>query len=237
MTSTLLRLVLDTSVIISAFRSRHGASALLLKFLIQRRFTAVATPTLLFEYEAVLGRPEQRQANLLSDHRLEEAMQALAALIEPVRVDYQWRPQLTDPDDELVLEAAINGSAYAIVTHNVRHFETAAKRFNIRVVPPGVYHSGEVSLMPATTTPVHLPESVVRAAEVQARLRGVSLEAWVSRAVAERLDTTEGAQEFFRRRATGATGEALKRILDTAPDVPPMLGDELPDGYISPRRP
>ena len=65
-------------------------------------------------------------------------MQSLAALIEPVRVDYQWRPQLTDPDDELVLEAAINGSAYAIITHNVRHFQVPAQRFNIRAITPGV---------------------------------------------------------------------------------------------------
>jgi hypothetical protein len=30
-----------------------------------------------------------------------------------------WRPQLADPADELVLEAAVNGRASAIVTHNV----------------------------------------------------------------------------------------------------------------------
>jgi len=44
-------------------------------------------------------------------------------------------------------------------------------------------------MVPASS-PVMLPEHVVRAAEEQARLRGVSLDEWVSRAVAERLDTT-----------------------------------------------
>ena len=83
--------------------------------------------------------------------------------------------------------------------------------------------------MATATTAVLLPESVVRAAEVQARIRGISVEEWVSRAVAERLDTAEGAQEFFRRRAAGATGQGLQRILDAAPDVPPMPGDELPE--------
>jgi len=79
----------------------------------------------------------------------------------------------------------------------------------------------------AATSSVMLPESIVRAAEVQARLRGVSLEDWVSRAVTERLDTPEGAREFFRRRASGATGEGLGRALDAVPNRPPDPGDEL----------
>jgi predicted nucleic acid-binding protein len=57
--------------------------------------------------------------------------------MEPVRVDYQWKPQLSDPDDEMVLEAAINGRAFAIVTHNVRDFLPAAEQFDIRVLTPG----------------------------------------------------------------------------------------------------
>ena len=64
MYSGLLRLVLDTSVIVSALRSRSGASARLLRLLVQGRFIAVATATLLLEYETVLGRPEQRLANV-----------------------------------------------------------------------------------------------------------------------------------------------------------------------------
>jgi len=81
--------------------------------------------------------------------------------------------------------------------------------------------------MAAATSPVLLPESIVRAAEVQARLRGVSLEEWVARAVAERLDTMEGAREFFRLRAAGAIGDPLGRALDAVPSRTPDPGDEL----------
>jgi hypothetical protein len=81
--------------------------------------------------------------------------------------------------------------------------------------------------MAAASSPVLLPESIVRAAEVQARLRGVSLEEWVARAVAERLDTMEGARELFRRRAAGASGDALGRALDAVPSRQPDPGDEL----------
>ncbi len=79
----------------------------------------------------------------------------------------------------------------------------------------------------AAASPVMLPENIVRAAEVQAGLLGVSLEEWVSRAIAERLDIMEGAREFFRRRAAGATGDALGRALDAVPSRPPDPGDEL----------
>ena len=53
-----------------------------------------------------------------------------------MEVRFVWRPLLTDADDEMVLEAAINGQAEAIVTHNRRDFEPAAQRFGIQVLSP-----------------------------------------------------------------------------------------------------
>ncbi len=81
--------------------------------------------------------------------------------------------------------------------------------------------------MMAATSVVTLPDSVVGAAEVQARLRGVTLENWISRAVIGHLDTNEGAREYFRRRAAGASREALGRALAAVPNRPPDPGDEL----------
>ena len=61
---------------------------------------------------------------------------ALCAVAEPERSWFLWRPQLRDPADEMVLEAAINGSADALVTFNDRHFDDAAGRFGIAVLSP-----------------------------------------------------------------------------------------------------
>jgi predicted nucleic acid-binding protein len=47
------------------------------------------------------------------------------------------RPMLPDPDDEMVLETAINGLADAIVTFNERDFRPVAARFRRSVVRPG----------------------------------------------------------------------------------------------------
>jgi len=131
------RLVLDTSVIVAALRSRSGASARLLMEVAARRIVPVATPALFLEYEEVLKRPEQRKASGMTLADVDRVLRALALLIDPVDVPGGWRPQLHDADDELVLEAAVHGRADALVTHNVRHFVQAAQRFSIRVARPG----------------------------------------------------------------------------------------------------
>jgi predicted nucleic acid-binding protein len=41
-----------------------------------------------------------------------------------------------DPNDEMVLEAAINGQADALVTYNVADFAGIAERFRIEVMHP-----------------------------------------------------------------------------------------------------
>jgi len=44
---------------------------------------------------------------------------------------------VADPNDEMVLEAAINGQADALVTHNMKGFAEAGERFRISVLRPG----------------------------------------------------------------------------------------------------
>lgn len=131
------RLVLDTSVVVAALRSRAGASNEVLRRVALGRLRPLATTSLFLEYEDVLRRPEQRLAHRLSMEQLDRFLAALASASEPVDIHFQWRPQLSDPADEMVLEAAVNGRADALVTHNVRHFMAAGIEFGLRVVRPG----------------------------------------------------------------------------------------------------
>jgi putative PIN family toxin of toxin-antitoxin system len=131
------RVVLDTSVVAAAFRSRNGASWVLLERIADRRLIALATPALFLEYEAVLKRTEQRVVSGLTLEEVDDRLSALASAIEPVTAHFIWRPQLADADDEMVLDAAVNGCADALVTFNVRDFVVAAKRFNLAVMRPG----------------------------------------------------------------------------------------------------
>ncbi len=81
-------------------------------------------------------RPEQLDAFAVDASEMEEFLGGLADRIQPIEIHFQWRPQLQDPDDEMVLEAALNGRADALVTHNARHFLVAAKRFKLRILTP-----------------------------------------------------------------------------------------------------
>lgn len=130
------RFVLDTSVIVAGLRSRLGASNRILILVAEERLVPLVTTALFLEYEDVLNRPEQRLATHMSEDDVAQFLAAVASAAEPVDVHFLWRPQLADPADELVLEAAVNGRAQAIVTHNVRHFLRAARVFGVQVITP-----------------------------------------------------------------------------------------------------
>jgi predicted nucleic acid-binding protein len=83
-----------------------------------------------------MTRHEHLTASRLSVADVEALLDAVAAVAEPVRLDFLWRPVLSDADDDMVLETAVNGRADAIVTFNRRHFVAATKRFGIDVLPP-----------------------------------------------------------------------------------------------------
>jgi predicted nucleic acid-binding protein len=122
---------------IAGFRSHSGASQHLLRLLPQRRFQLVASSALYLEYEDFLTRPEQIATHGVSADNVARFLVATATFTDQVRVYFRYRPQLHDANDEMVLEAAINGRADAIVTHNVRDFLPAARRFGIEVLTPG----------------------------------------------------------------------------------------------------
>jgi putative PIN family toxin of toxin-antitoxin system len=131
------RVVLDTDIVVAALRSAEGGSNAVLRLAAQGRLVPLVTPALFLEYEAVLKRPEQRLAHGFGLAQIDRFLAALASASEPVEVSFQWRPQLADANDEMVLEAAVNGRADALVTHNVRDFAKGAERFGLRVLRPG----------------------------------------------------------------------------------------------------
>ena len=133
-----MRVVIDTSVIVAGLRSRIGASNRLLTAIAHRRVRPLVTTAVFLEYEAVLLRAEQRLATGMSEADVSGFLAALAAAAEPVEISFRWRPQLRDPTDELMLEAAVNGRAAAIVTHNLTDFSPAVSRFSVRVLTPSL---------------------------------------------------------------------------------------------------
>ena len=131
------RIVIDTSVVATALRSAKGAGNALLRRVAHGQVRPLVTPALFLEYEDVLKRSEQRSVTGLSLEAIDRFLSALASACEGVEVHFQWRPQLRDAADEMVLETAINGRADALVTYNVKDFVIASDRFGLRVLRPG----------------------------------------------------------------------------------------------------
>lgn len=131
-----MRVVLDTDVIVAAMRSPSGASAEILREARKGNVTLVASVSLALEYEAVCSEAEHQLAAGLSAAGGMIFVDAVVAPSEPVKTHFLWRPQLRDPGDEMVLEAAVNGRANALVTFNVRDFGTAPAHFAIEVLLP-----------------------------------------------------------------------------------------------------
>ncbi len=131
---------------VAAIRSDAGASRRLLVAALRRRFTLLVSVPLLVEYQAVMTRTEHLTASGLSSDDVDVLLDAVASIGEPIRLAYLWRPMLRDPDDDMVLEAAVNGQADAIVTFNRRDFGLAAGRFGIELLSPGsaIERLGEV---------------------------------------------------------------------------------------------
>ena len=132
----MLRLVLDTDVLVAASRSDRGASRQLLLGALDGVFEALVSVPLMVEYEAVLTRPEHLEVSGLSARQVNEVLDALAKAAVRVPLHFLWRPRLKDPADEMVLETAVNGAADWLVTFNLRHLADAAREFGIRAVRP-----------------------------------------------------------------------------------------------------
>lgn len=99
-------------------------------------FSAGRLDALALEYEAVCKRPEHGLASGLSREDVAIFVTPVVAMIEPVESHFIWRPRLRDPGDELVLEAAANGGASAIVTFNGRDFGGVPRQFGIELLTP-----------------------------------------------------------------------------------------------------
>ena len=128
-----MRVVLDTTVLVAAARSRRGASNALLLRLPDPAFQSAISVPLFIEYEAVLLRSE----NLLNrdPETVESFLNFLLSVSHLQEVFFAWRPALPDSDDDFILELAVAAGCRYIVTHNIRDFR-GSEKWGIRAVTP-----------------------------------------------------------------------------------------------------
>ena len=129
------RAVIDTSVLYAGLYSANGASFRVLQAIERGRLKPVLSTSLLFEYEEVLRRDQERLR--LSDRAVQDVLDGFCRRGEPQAIYFLWRPQLPDGKDDHVLELAVAAGCVDIVTHNVKDF-APARAFGIRVLKPAI---------------------------------------------------------------------------------------------------
>jgi predicted nucleic acid-binding protein len=131
-----MRALLDPDVVVAAMRSPRGASAELLRRIDQGSATLLMTVALALEYQSKCMLAKHRLAAELTEEETGAFVDYLIAMAEPVKTHYRWRPQLHDPGNELVLEAAVSGRATHLITFNEKGLRKAEQSFGIAVIPP-----------------------------------------------------------------------------------------------------
>jgi putative PIN family toxin of toxin-antitoxin system len=130
------RIVIDTSVIIAGLRSALGASYQILQRLGRAEFIVSISVPLILEYESVAKRQARELGLTFED--IDDVLDYVCSIAEPREIFYLWRPFLSDPRDDLVLELAVEANANFIVTHNLRDF-AGVEHFGVEALSPGEF--------------------------------------------------------------------------------------------------
>lgn len=124
------RLILDTNVVLSALKSKQGASHKLLWMAGTDKYDLILSNTLIIEYESVLKRHYPTA-------EIDDLLDYLCSTGIEVGLFYLWRPQLKDPKDDFILELAVASHA-RIITYSIKDFKQI-QGFDILVQTPKEY--------------------------------------------------------------------------------------------------
>src|SRR6266508_4658082 len=126
------RVVLDTNVVVSAFRSKRGASYRAVSAVGTGAFDIALSVPLVLEYEeALLAQHLAR----IRESDVAAALDYFCTVGHRQEIFFLWRPALRDPNDDMVLELAVAAECAAVVTYNVRDFR-GADRFGVELWTP-----------------------------------------------------------------------------------------------------
>lgn len=130
------RIVIDTNILVSALRSRNGASFKQLSLIDSKKFEFFLSTPLVFEYEEALK--DDLVASKLTKIDIDDVLNYMCKMGGHQEISYLWRPQLRDPEDDFILEVAVQSQCDFIVTHNLKDF-VGTEKFGIKAVTPGKF--------------------------------------------------------------------------------------------------
>ena len=122
MSDRLIRVVLDTNVVVSAVLTRGGLESHILRLALNGELRPYASLPILREYAEVLARAKFRLTKS-AQQQIVEGIRRATIIVAP-------KPHLlvcSDPEDNMFLECAEAAHADYLITGNLRHFPAAWK--------------------------------------------------------------------------------------------------------------
>jgi uncharacterized protein len=132
-----IKIVVDTSVFVSALIGPSGPSREVVRQCLQGLYSPLMGLSLFCEYESVISRESVLSECPLSSDEVLQLLQAFISICEWVNIYYLWRPNLKDEGDNHLIELAIAGNASILVTNNLKDFQNTQLLFpSLRVLSP-----------------------------------------------------------------------------------------------------
>ncbi|GAX37523.1 putative toxin-antitoxin system toxin component, PIN family [Nodularia sp. NIES-3585] len=132
-----IKIVVDTSVFISALISSQGSSRELIRRCLKGEYQPLMGNALFSEYESVIQRAEIIAKCPLTSEEISALLASLMNVSKWIYIYYLWRPNLKDEADNHLIELAVAGNAQIIATHNVKDFQNAELLFpNLSILKP-----------------------------------------------------------------------------------------------------
>jgi len=140
-----LEVVIDTNMLVSALKSKRGASFKVLTLIGQSKFDINLSVPLILEYEDVAKRLIGETA--LNEEDINDILDYICSVSSCREIFYLWRPFLKDPKDDMVLELAVTSNCDMIITYNKKDFKGVEKHFGIRLLSSKelLFEIGELS--------------------------------------------------------------------------------------------
>ncbi|MGB7414996.1 MAG: putative toxin-antitoxin system toxin component, PIN family [Thermosynechococcaceae cyanobacterium] len=130
------QVILDTNVLIAGLRSKRGSAFQILTLVGTGRFDIHLSVPLVLEYREVLLR-ELSNLYITADD-VEAVLEFHCSVATHHRIFFLWRPFLSDPGDDMVLELAVKAGCDSVVTYNARDFG-GIEKFGLRTISPSQF--------------------------------------------------------------------------------------------------
>jgi putative PIN family toxin of toxin-antitoxin system len=139
----MLKLVVDTNVVISALLKPESNPALIMSLILRGDCRLCVTEKIFSEYEEVSGRGKFKKLDQASVREFLSTLRSRALWVVPkVTIDDMAK----DPEDNAFLECALESKANFLITGNIHHFPE--KKFHqTSIVTPGEFVSYAAKLI------------------------------------------------------------------------------------------